>query len=284
VRGVVLAVVVAWSAPAGAQDDRPTAEALFREGRQLLEQGQVKAACERFEASRRLEPAPGTLLNLGDCLERLGRVAGAWVAFSEAATFAARVGDGEREGVARRRARALEPRLARIVVRVPAPVSGLQVRRDGLAVDAAAYGTALVVDPGEHTLTARAPGRRPYRRVVELAEGTRLTVEIPVLEAEPAAAAPPAPGGEPPPAPRPKRWLAMGTLALSVASAGVGTYYGLRARSRFRDAEGMCDAAGCDPRGVALAEDAMRSGDISTAAFIVSGAALAGGVVLWFTF
>jgi serine/threonine-protein kinase len=283
-RGVVLAVVVAWSAPAGAQDDRPTAEALFREGRQLLEKGEVTAACDRFEASRRLEPAPGTLLNLGDCLERLGRVAGAWVAFSEAATFAARVGDGEREGVARRRARALEPRLARIVVRVPAPVAGLVVLRDGLAVNEASYGRALVVDPGGHTLTARAPGHRPYRRVVELAEGTSLTVDIPALEALPGAAVPPPPVDEPAPAPRAHRWLAMGTLALSLASAGVGTYYGLRARSSFRDAERTCDEAGCDPRGVALAEDAVRYGDISTGAFVVAGVTLAGGVVLWFTF
>lgn len=47
------------------------AEVLFGEGRELMAAGKPALACEKFEASAAIEVALGTLLNLGDCREKL---------------------------------------------------------------------------------------------------------------------------------------------------------------------------------------------------------------------
>src|SRR5262245_37563455 len=52
--------------------DAAAAEALFREGRQLMDSGAIAQACVKFEESLRLDPALGTMLNLAVCEERAG--------------------------------------------------------------------------------------------------------------------------------------------------------------------------------------------------------------------
>src|ERR1019366_2385006 len=63
--------------------DRSVATQLFEEGRALLRQGNVAAACPKLEESERIDPGGGTLLNVALCPEQLGRKATAWVEFTE---------------------------------------------------------------------------------------------------------------------------------------------------------------------------------------------------------
>ena len=66
-------------APAMADTRDPAAaEALFEAGRQAATRGDWTTACPKFAESQRLDPAPGTLLNLADCEEHLGHLASAW--------------------------------------------------------------------------------------------------------------------------------------------------------------------------------------------------------------
>src|SRR5258707_4828128 len=53
----------------------PAAEALFQEGRQLLEAGHVDEACLRLAESYWQEPASWTLLNLARCHQTHGKIA-----------------------------------------------------------------------------------------------------------------------------------------------------------------------------------------------------------------
>ncbi|EYF05000.1 Hypothetical protein CAP_3590 [Chondromyces apiculatus DSM 436] len=54
--------------------------------------------------------------------------------------------------------------------------------------------------------------------------------------------------------------------------------------SQSESNDGHCDDANrCDPTGRQLREDASGAGDVSTVLFIVGGAVLAGGVVLFAT-
>ncbi|HEY3237410.1 MAG TPA: hypothetical protein VGJ84_22005 [Polyangiaceae bacterium] len=142
---------MALSTPAQAQSagDKAAAEALFDEGRKLMQEGKLEPACRKFEASQRLDPAPGTLLNEADCWEKLGRTASAWVSFREAAALARNAGDTKRASAATQRAAALEPKLARLKITVPDAVrstSGLTVKRDGEKVDAALWDSPIPVD------------------------------------------------------------------------------------------------------------------------------------------
>ncbi|MBK7777474.1 MAG: hypothetical protein IPI43_25675 [Sandaracinaceae bacterium] len=93
-------------ADAQSTGSQAAAEALFREGRRLMEEGNYDEACPKFEASNRLDVAVGTLLNLGVCWEQGGRLASAWATFLEAAALAARTGSPEREHGAQPRGRA----------------------------------------------------------------------------------------------------------------------------------------------------------------------------------
>src|SRR5215470_17557485 len=112
------------------------AEALFRDGRSLIKAGKLAAGCDKLAASERLESSVGTLLNLGDCREKQGKLASAWAAFRQAEAMARRTGgDDRRQAEAGRRAGLLEPRLANLTIQVGHRVDGLIVRRDDEQVD-----------------------------------------------------------------------------------------------------------------------------------------------------
>ena len=190
------ALVLALSPPVWAQaENQAAARSLFEEARGLAQAGNYAAACPKFEAANRLYTSPGALLNLGDCHERLGLTASAWTEFGEAASVAARAGRGETAEEARRRQRAVEPRLMRVVIKVAQPAEGMVVERDGASIAPAAWGASLPVDPGKHQLEARAPGHEPWTATFELTKpGQTVTVEVPALTALPQPAEAVAPG------------------------------------------------------------------------------------------
>jgi len=183
-----LAVTMATSRTAHTQGaDGAAALALFEDGKRLTNEGDYEHGCPKLLASYSLVQKLGTLLNLADCYERSGRTASAWVRFTEAATIAERAGQQERVEFARTHAAALAPRLSRVIITVVAPApEGLVVRRDGTVVATAAFGTAVPVDPGPHTIDASAPHCQTWTTSVVVALDTReQQVAIPVLVAEP---------------------------------------------------------------------------------------------------
>src|SRR3954462_4312170 len=110
----LLSLLIALAAPGAAQaqaqpdaQQKAAAEALFDEGRQLFAQGQIEQACRKFEQSQDVAPGVGILLYLGDCYERVGRLASAWATFRSAASKASASGQAERARVADEHARKL---------------------------------------------------------------------------------------------------------------------------------------------------------------------------------
>src|SRR5580704_6931738 len=77
---IAAALLVARGALADAIDPA-AAEVLFRQAREKIVAGDYGGACPLFKESLRLDPAPGTLLNLAECEERIGRLASAWEHF-----------------------------------------------------------------------------------------------------------------------------------------------------------------------------------------------------------
>lgn len=197
VAGVTLAVTIA--SPSFAQDEKIAAEAIFNEAKALMEQGRFAEACPKLAESQRLDPAVGTLLYLGECYEKEGKVASAWAAFKSAASAAHNAAQAGREQTAKQHATDLEPRLPRLSLVVPAgsEVSGLVVQRDDIDVGAVAWGSAVPVNPGKHHITAKAPGKKSWSKDVNVGtQPTVTTVTLPRLEDDNSAksAAPAAPG------------------------------------------------------------------------------------------
>jgi hypothetical protein len=283
----------AQEAPGG---DPATAFALFHDGRRLIAEGRVAEACSRFEASMAVVPRLGVQLNLADCYQQLGRLASAWVAFGEAASLARRWKD-PRQDYARQRQSALVPGLSRLSITLDprASIRDLVVTRDGVTVLPAAHGVEVPVDLGEHIVEASAPGRTPWSaRVVVSDHGAVVTVVVPDLARDDGVAAAPATSSAAPatssaaPAtpsvplgPR-RRTLATWVVGgAGVAGLGVGTYFGILARSRWQRARTGCDPSSvCSDSVLADVQRSRRDGDISTAAFAIGGAALVTSVLL----
>ena|GEM_PF-1170158 len=157
------------------------AERLFREGRSLVVERRFAEACPKLEESQRLEPRLGTKLNVAFCHERLGKIATAWSGFREALITARATGDVAREGFARARVDALEPRVPWLRVREAAGADAdqLTILLDGAPFAPSSWDEALPVDPGEHALVAAHRGEEYWRTTVTLRESEHVDVAIP---------------------------------------------------------------------------------------------------------
>ncbi len=302
------AIAAGADASAQGKGDKVAAEALFQEGRRLLDEGRLEQACPKLAESQQIDPAVGTLLYLGDCYERSGKTATAWATFHSAASAAAAAGQAPRQKIALDKATALEPKLSRMTVVVPSEsqIEGLEIKRDGLVLGRPIWGTAVPVDPGDHELIVSAPGRTTWKTTVKVAAGAaKESVSIPVLEKAPEAAGavtPPAgdssaaavqPQGEQSPAADVKpasKWGTQRVLGISAAGLGVvglavGTIYGLKMKSSQDDAKANCldYPKGCNAEGLAANDDAKGAGTMATVGFIAGGALIAAGAVLYLT-
>jgi len=274
--------------------DKAGAESLFQEGKALLAQGKTAEACPKFAESQRLDPSVGTLLNLARCHEQLGRTASAWATYKEAATLAHAVGQTERESAAKDFARKLEPRLSRMRIEAKSPPAGLVIKRDGIAVGEASLGSAIAVDPGEHTVEATAPGYKPWStKIVVGAEADAKSVTVPALEPDLAAAAGGngvVTGGAPVVVTEPDAGAGgksgMRTAAFVVGGAGVvalgvGAVFGGLAMSDAAELEKRCPKGACSRADEELMTGASTKATVSTIGFGVGAAALGAGVVLF---
>ncbi len=275
-RLLLVAALVAVSSGALAQGrDATTAEVLFDEGREAVRAGDYPRACAKFRESNRLDPAPGTVLNLADCEERLGRVATAWTLYREV-TQRVPASD-ERHGIALARAKALAPKLPKLTVALaPGSPVGTRVLRDGVELGAAALETALPVDPGAHTIVVEAPGRQKSSRQVSLSEAQSERV---VVSAGPKA--PGAPGADRPKASSSKRTWGWVLTGVGAAGLSVGTVTGLMVLGEKRRVDDNCDPdKRCNQTGMDAVDSGRTLGTVSGASLIVGGLALAGGVFL----
>jgi len=63
------------------QAEKSLAESLFQEGKQLMTEGRLDAACTKLTESQKLDPGAGTLTALGLCHRSAGKTATAWSEF-----------------------------------------------------------------------------------------------------------------------------------------------------------------------------------------------------------
>jgi hypothetical protein len=279
-------ILVAASSVARAQptDAAAQAELLFEQGKSLLQSGDAAQACPKFAESMSVQPGIGTALWLGDCYERLGKTASAWLSFREAEGLARTRSDEPRQRIAGERIRALTPKLSTLLIVVEAPAPGIAIARDGLPVGSGSLGSELPVDPGTHTVEATAPGRVPWKAKVQVPPNAgHARIRVPALAVTSSAEARADEAHAAAPSAQPK--IALGVAAAGVVALGFATFFGLRAKSAFdaSNADGHCLDDGCDAAGLSLRDDAYGRATASTVAFTIGALALAAGAVLWLT-
>lgn len=161
-----LAIALAAQSALAQGADPAAAERLFRDGRRAVIMGNYVSACPMFEESYRLDPAPGTLLNLADCEEKRGQLARAWEHFRQ--LHDQLPASDDRRAEAGLRAEAIEPRIPRL--RIVVADARATVSRDGVTLGPASLGISLPVDPGQHVIVVTARGHHERSYEVSLAE------------------------------------------------------------------------------------------------------------------
>jgi hypothetical protein len=277
------------ASPLWAQDAQSqAAEALFRQAKSLMGQGQYAEACEKFSASQSLEPGLGTLLFLGDCYEHAGRFASALSTFAEARKFARSRSDDEREHLASVRAAALEPRVPRLELRIgsdPLPPD-LQITLNGSPVERRELNHPVPRDAGSYELHFSAPGYQTFTSQVELrnGEGRSAVIKVPRLVPFGEVAGQRDTGSASSERGDTQRVVAWVVGATGVA-LGIGAgVFSVLAAGRNSDSKASCapeDPNRCSARGVSAREDAQDLAMAATLAGVLGGVGVAGGLVLY---
>jgi hypothetical protein len=262
--------------------DVAAADALFRSAKDAMAAGDVPKACAQFSESQRLDPAPGTLLNIADCEERAGKFATARSHFEEARDQLP-AGDF-RVAFASARIEALTSKVPRVVLRFRvAPPPSTRVAHEGSQLGMPAVGVPLPVDPGRHAFVVQSPGRADRAFEVALAAGEQRTVDLDLGEPTVQAAA----ASEPPHAAstaRPTKVLAYALGGFGVAALATGAVTGfltLDAAATYRD---HCPAQHCaDDTGRSAASTGRTLSVVSPVSLAIGAASLGAGLYLLFT-
>jgi hypothetical protein len=215
--------------------------------------------------------------------------------------------------------RALEPRIGSLTLNVTGAegIKDLNVTLDGAQVAAVLIGVARPIDPGDHQITASAPGYRPQTSAVHVADGERkaLTLRLepdpnaPLATSQQPTAAPgaaPAGAGNvgtaggawtatPPPSPQSNALRIGSYVAYGVGAVGlgVGTIFLVQSHAKRSDADTAYAACtrvgGCyegDPaaqRTSKLDDQARRALTVSIVGFAAFGVGAVAGTALLLT-
>jgi hypothetical protein len=264
-----------------ASDAKAEATVLFNDAQDLIDAGNWTEACAKFEASYALDPQNGTRLNVADCSEHFNKLATAWALFIEAAESDLDV-DAKRRDYALKRASALRERLPRLSIDVSpqARIPGLVIARDGRTIAPVTLAAPIYIDPGEHVITAQAPGKRAFSAKISVKEREHLTVKVPPFEIAPELVE----------ARRRERRRVVISAAIGVGGAaliGVGLGFGRSAGQLWDDAfvSGRCDRSTltCTPEGQKQTERADTRANISNALVAGGAVLLATSVIVYVT-
>jgi tetratricopeptide (TPR) repeat protein len=279
---VVLFIDLSQCRPALAQsnDAQPQrAQGLFDEARMLMERGIFAEACLKLQASYRLDPATGTLLNLAFCLENEGSTAAAYRTYEAAQQRAIDEGNDERKQFAAARLKSLESRLVRLVFPSKTRESGFWVQCDSVLARSSERAAVCVVEPGKHRIAYGAPGKMPDTVQIDASQtGSESIVQLRHLVDVASSARPIAtPPNRPAPISRAAssgglddRTLAAISFGIAAVGAAGTVYLGWRAKSEWDERNGYC-SSGCDERALAAGH---RANDYAWAANVAGAATL----------
>jgi len=253
----------AWAQSA----DAARAVELFHEGRAALEEKNYGIACPKLSDSVRLDPHVGNAISVAECEEATQRLAAARVHWELAVELARKLGD-ERVTFAEKHLAAVDPRVPRLTVRLPADADqGAVVKSDDEVVSLANIGVAMPVEIGPHVITLTSAGRDPWSVTVDLNEGEQrevlmqlglvvapspnALVTLPTLQTGPEVREAAAPVRPPP---SPVGYVAGG---LGLAGLAVGTIAGSLAMSSYGRAKDLCPPhQGCSDEAISARNQA----------------------------
>ncbi len=261
---------------------RETARHLMDLGHARFEAKDYAGALDAYRGADALVHVPTTRLGVGRALIELGR----WVEARDTLLQVAATPEGTNEPSAFERARAtakelaaeLDKRIPSVEARVSSPTDGsVRIAIDGLELPAETSRLPRRVDPGIHSIEARALGFQTFRSSVTVTEGSVLAVPIALrLDADATSRA----GFVGVPF-RTWSWIGVGFGAASLIT---GSVTGGLALARMSDLDERCPSHVCSSSERALHDDMTTLATTSNVLIPLGiAAASAGAVGLWLT-
>jgi PEGA domain len=227
------------------------ARAEFQRAIELEQAGNYTQALEQFRDVGQVRMTPQVRFHIASCEEKLGRLVTALGGYELAFADADSVGDDFKNEVdaAVTRLRASIPKL---VIQRGAGAEAAEIELDGVALGASSVGVPVPLDPGPHSVNAKAPGSLPFSQTVNIAENEQKSVDLELTpEPEPEAPGPANSSTQTvdlngKPRPRLIPYLIGGVGVVSLVGSGV--LFALR-QSTLSDLEDKCgaDRKSCPP-------------------------------------
>ncbi|MCL2448822.1 MAG: hypothetical protein FWD17_07745 [Polyangiaceae bacterium] len=232
-----LAASPARGDPAAVEPSRAelaAARDVFAQAERDEDDGRWQDALDKMRQVALVKTTAGVEYHIALCEEHLGLLVSALADFEQARSRAETEHAKDVQHLVGGALDQLAPRVPRLTLHVTPENVATEVTIDGNAL-VGALGEARPIDPGAHTIEARAPGWQPASLVVTMHEHDARSIEIPLVAEPPPAPTPPAGETGAPPAPRravPFAWtparvgaaIATATAA-GLAGAGVGAYF-----------------------------------------------------------
>lgn len=271
---IAIALVSGSRAHADEQVDAVQADALFKEGKRLMEEGETAKACLKFEASDKFDPSEGTKLNLAQCWDKLGKSASAWALYGRIAKTTKKA---DRRAEAKERVAALEAELVRLTIEVPeeSEIEGLEITLDDEVIKTAQWNKPVPVDPNDYTITAKAEGYEEWTKRIKIGTKDKV-VEVPKLVKVKTI--------EPIEGPGPNRYrnVSIGLVAGGGGAIALATVFAVRSRTLQKQADQLCPQTRCpDQEGVNRNRRARTEGWVANVGWGLGVAAIATGIVTW---
>ena len=251
---------------------------LFKEGKAAADAGQWLEAAAKFRQVVAIRSAPKALIALGVAEEHLGHLLAAQAAFKQAREEAADKALTDDLKTANAALEALRPRIPKLVFAPSDAFTGAALELDGAR--ATPTSGELPVDPGEHTLSAAAPGKGTFRTTLTVGEGERRQVSV-TFSTSPAPTG--SSGADPPDAGRsvapPVGAMMLGGAGLLLAGLVAGPYGA--GSCQYRKSEKLCPGAACTTDVAAKGNDGRSQMIIGDAFMVVGAAAAIGAGIYW---
>jgi hypothetical protein len=291
----LFAAACSWSATARAQGDIATADALWKAGRDLAARGDWAGACPKFQASFDLDEQLGTLLNLADCYNNLGKIATAWARWNTALEWAKRTNDSRLDFIQKEQQKT-EANLPRVTVEVANPVPTLTIKRGTTVVEPAMWGVPIPTDPGPVEIVVFRGDTAIERTAIEAKVAEVAVVKLDLEEIDrrhPKPIEVPKPTPDPIPIPKPavepydptqrNIGLIVGGVGIAAVLTAAGLEIAALVKKNQAEEPDACINKFCSPDGLAAAEEAATFAEVGQWVGIGGLAVFAVGVTIFLT-
>jgi hypothetical protein len=144
--------------------------------------GRCPEAIRMFKDALAIRETAEAYYHLADCQATTGKLKDALGSLKRGAALADQQKDKAMRTSIAEGLKVLEAGIPMVTVELPAGVQDVSVTIDGAAVPEAELKAPIPVDPGEHTVEAKAPGRLPFSRTVKAEQEARIVVTVELKE------------------------------------------------------------------------------------------------------